>query len=131
MMEWPILTNDGIASAAILERPTLKSLSVRWISYQSHDNIRLHFIDSLVSLKDLTSLDLSPSHISDDLLSTIAMRGLPLRRLVLQNCTGYSYAGIFGSNLTNLALFAPASNCPSLDEIKMEYATVEIALENE
>ncbi|KAK2432270.1 F-box/LRR-repeat protein [Trifolium repens] len=168
MLECPNLTDEGIASA-IRERPTLKSLSVRWSSYQSPDNSRLHFIHSLMNLEGLTSLDLSFSHISDDLLSTIAMRGLPLRRLVLRHCTGYSYAGIFGllskcqhiqhldletvhyvidrlndqcvsnlslilgnlmsinltgQDLTNLALFALARNCPSLSEIKMEYSHI-------
>jgi hypothetical protein len=66
MLECPILTNDGIASA-IRERPTLKSLSVRCRSDQSPDNSWLHFIDSLINLEGLiTSLDLSRSHISDD-----------------------------------------------------------------
>jgi F-box/leucine-rich repeat protein 2/20 len=48
-----------------------------------------------VSLKGLTSIDFSFSHISDELLTSIAMGGLPLRRLVLQSCPGYSYVGIF------------------------------------
>ncbi|XP_058726447.1 uncharacterized protein LOC131597797 [Vicia villosa] len=86
------LTQHGIASA-IRERPTLKSLSIHLIS--SNGNISSHLIDSLVSLKDLVCLDLSYSRISDDLLSSIATRGLPLKKLVLQYCYGYSYAGIF------------------------------------
>jgi len=52
--------------------------------------ITLHFIDSLVSL---TSLDLTCSNISNEFLSSIAMKGLPLTRLVLRNCTGYAYDG--------------------------------------
>ncbi|PNX62094.1 F-box/LRR-repeat protein, partial [Trifolium pratense] len=76
---------DGIASA-IRERPSLTSLS---ISLKSNGNI----IDSLVDLKGLTYLDLSDSCISDELLSSIATEDLPLRRLVLQYCGGYSYAG--------------------------------------
>ncbi|CAL5210470.1 unnamed protein product [Lathyrus oleraceus] len=86
------LTHHGIASA-ILERPTLKSLSISWMS--SKGDISSHFINSVVSLKDLTCLNLSYSLISDDLLSSIATRGLPLKKLVLQYSRGYSYAGIF------------------------------------
>ncbi|CAL5210467.1 unnamed protein product [Lathyrus oleraceus] len=86
------LTHHGIASA-IRERPTLKSLSISWMS--SNDDISSHFINSLVSLKDLACLDLSYSLISDDLLSSIVTGGLPLKKLVLQSCQGYSYAGIF------------------------------------
>jgi hypothetical protein len=49
-----------------------------------------------LSLKGyLTCLDLVLSHISDELLTSIAMGGLPLRKLVLTKCFGYSYAGIF------------------------------------
>jgi F-box/leucine-rich repeat protein 2/20 len=38
---------------------------------------------------------LSSLKISDELFSAIAMEGLPLTKLVLRNCTGYSYDGIF------------------------------------
>ncbi|GAU49385.1 hypothetical protein TSUD_177340 [Trifolium subterraneum] len=93
MLNCPLLTQDGIASA-IRERPSLTSLSVSVWSNGSPTNIGSHFIDSLVSLKGLTCLDLSCSQISNELLSSIAMGGLPLRRLVLQYCTGYSYAGL-------------------------------------
>ncbi|XP_058778955.1 uncharacterized protein LOC131652966 [Vicia villosa] len=85
-------TYQGIASA-IRERPTLKSLSITCRS--KHGNITSHFIHTILSLKDLTCLDLTFSRISDDLLSSIATRGLPLKKLVLHNCDGYSYAGIF------------------------------------
>ncbi|CAJ2638700.1 unnamed protein product [Trifolium pratense] len=57
--------------------------------------ITSQFIASLVSLKYLTCLDLLSSNISDELLSSIAIEGLPLTRLCLQNCKGYSYSGIF------------------------------------
>ncbi|CAJ2640294.1 F-box/LRR-repeat protein [Trifolium pratense] len=92
LKEGLFLTQHGVASA-ISERTTLRSISVICTSYD--DNISSYFIDSLVNLKCLTCLDLSFSRISDQLLSSIAMGGLPLTRLVLQSCTGYSYDGIF------------------------------------
>ena len=94
MLNCTSITSDGIAYA-IREKPYLRSLSVSWQSYGSHDNIKSHFIDSLLSLKGLSCLCFRFSHISDMLLSSIATEGIPLRRLVLQNCTGYRYAGIF------------------------------------
>jgi F-box/leucine-rich repeat protein 2/20 len=95
MLTYDFLTCDGIASA-IRQRPNLRSLSLSWISFQIDDNIiTSHFIDSLVSLKGLTCLQLSCRQISDELLSSTGMGDLPLRRLVLQYCTGYSYAGVF------------------------------------
>ena len=94
MLKCPFLTQEGIASV-IRERPTLKSLSIRWRSNGRLDDISSHILDSLVSLRGLTCLDLSSLHISDKLLSSLAMGGLPLRRLVLQNSTGYSYHGLF------------------------------------
>ncbi|KAK2409353.1 F-box/LRR-repeat protein [Trifolium repens] len=92
------ITINGIASA-ICERPTLTSLSLlRSFEPGNHEIVRSitpHFITLLVSLKSLTSLDLSSLKISDELFSAIAMEGLPLTKLVLRNCTGYSYDGIF------------------------------------
>ncbi|KAK2432268.1 F-box/LRR-repeat protein [Trifolium repens] len=87
------ITNAGIASA-LAQRPTLRSLSLS-DNFTPFNNITSHFIDSLVSLKGLTCLDLFCSQISDDLLYSIAREDLPLTRLVLQNCYDYSYAGIF------------------------------------
>ncbi|GAU34831.1 hypothetical protein TSUD_259110 [Trifolium subterraneum] len=89
MLKCPLLTRHGIASA-IRQRPTLRSLC----SYQC-GNISSHFIDSLLSLKGLTCLDLSYANISDELFTSIATEDLPWRRLVLQYCNGYSFAGIF------------------------------------
>ncbi|RHN58642.1 putative leucine-rich repeat domain, L domain-containing protein [Medicago truncatula] len=95
IMNCSSITCIGIASAN-RERPTLKSISITWRSIKPrYNNINSHFIDLLVSLKGLTCLDLSSSCIPDELLSSIAIGGLPLRRLVLHNCTGYSYAEIF------------------------------------
>ncbi|XP_045798143.1 transport inhibitor response 1-like protein Os05g0150500 [Trifolium pratense] len=89
----PLLTQDGIASA-IRERPSLTSLSISFRCNGNQNNINSHVIDSFVRLKGLTCLDFWDTEISDELLSSIATEDLPLRRLVLQNCTGYSYAGI-------------------------------------
>ncbi|KAL5072402.1 hypothetical protein RYX36_011386 [Vicia faba] len=84
------ITHHGIASA-IRHRPALRSLSLGLCLNESNSN----FIDSLVSLKGLTCLDLSHSAVSDHLLSSLADKGLPLRKLILQACRGYSYVGIF------------------------------------
>jgi F-box/leucine-rich repeat protein 2/20 len=54
-----------------------------------------HFIDSFVSMKGLTCLDLKYLNISDELLYSIAREGFPLTRLVLRFCTNFSYNGIF------------------------------------
>jgi len=94
------ITFDGIATA-LRKRPTLRSVSFSntfgrayWWRRQS-TYITSQFISSLVSLKYLTSLDLLSLNILDELLSSIANEGLPLTKLVLQGCTGYSYSGIF------------------------------------
>ncbi|CAJ2656355.1 F-box/LRR-repeat protein [Trifolium pratense] len=84
------LTHFGIASA-IRERPYLRSLCTNLPRIL---NIDMELIDSLRSLKCLSVLDLSCSFISDQLLSSLADEGLPLRRLVLRDCGGYSYTGI-------------------------------------
>jgi F-box/leucine-rich repeat protein 2/20 len=139
------LTGAGIASS-LRERPTLRSLSLNNIFQRLYNDAGLtsHFIDSLVSLKGLTCIDWSYLQISDELLYSIAREGLPLTKLVLQKCTGYSYDGIFSLlskcqciqhldlqkamflndhqciQLTNSALFALVRKCPSLNEIKMQ-----------
>ncbi|XP_058741958.1 uncharacterized protein LOC131614379 [Vicia villosa] len=87
---WRIHLSD--IAADLHERPTLSSLS---FSASSFYGLTSSFIDSLVSLKGLTSLDLFVLRISDEFLSSIAMEGLPLTRLGLRNCSGCSYAGIF------------------------------------
>ncbi|KAK2386741.1 F-box/LRR-repeat protein [Trifolium repens] len=95
MLKSRFLTHHGVASA-IRERTTLRSISVTCTSFDdSISTSSSYFIDSLVNLKGLTCLDLSFSLISDQLLSSIATGGLPLRSLVLQSCTGYSYDGIY------------------------------------
>jgi len=84
------VTNLGIA-CALRERPTLRSLSFSGIRTTNNTS---HFIDSLLSLKGLTALHFSRMHISNQFLFSIAMESLPLTRLVLKECTGFSYSGI-------------------------------------
>jgi F-box and leucine-rich repeat protein 2/20 len=102
------ITIVGIASA-ICEKPTLRSLSFSNNLFNLEDaevfnvsqfNITSHFIDSLVSLKGLTSLSLTSLTISDEMLYSIAREGLPLTRLALEYCSDYSYVGIFCNNVT-------------------------------
>ncbi|KEH41410.1 F-box/LRR protein, putative [Medicago truncatula] len=91
------MTIAGIASA-IRERPTLRSLSFCNAFFNLKDaevSVSSHFIDSLLSLKGLTSLTWWFLNISDEMLYSIAREGLPLTRLVLKYCFGHSYAGIF------------------------------------
>jgi F-box and leucine-rich repeat protein 2/20 len=83
------ITKEGIASAFREKQTTLRSLSLP-ISMTPQT---IHSL--LVSLKGLTCIDLSFWPISDELLSTIAIAGLPLKRIVLCDCGGYSYARIF------------------------------------
>ncbi|XP_045810941.1 F-box/LRR-repeat protein 2-like [Trifolium pratense] len=86
---------NGIAFA-IRQRPGLRSLTFSGTPGRVIlvTNFPQHFIDSLVSLKGLTCLELSCLHIPDDLLYSIAMEGLPLKRLVLGHCTGFTSDGI-------------------------------------
>ncbi|GAU35696.1 hypothetical protein TSUD_258710 [Trifolium subterraneum] len=93
------LTDNGIASA-IRERPNLRSFSFN-LSEEMSTSTEL--IDSLRSLERLSSLDLSFSRISDQLLSSLADKGINLRRLVLRRCTRYSYTEIF--NLLSISCF--------------------------
>jgi F-box/leucine-rich repeat protein 2/20 len=89
MLECRLLSQDGVAFG-IRQRPGLRSLSFRLRS--SHDSSQL--IDSLVSLKGLTYLDLTCSFMIDKSLLAIAKNGLPLRRLVLEDSLGgYSCVG--------------------------------------
>ncbi|CAJ2656356.1 F-box/LRR-repeat protein [Trifolium pratense] len=83
---------EGVAFA-FRERPGLRSLSFGWRSFIQNDDCS-QYIDSLVSLKGLTCFNLSGSFISDETLLAIANNGLPIRRLVLQLCFGYSYVGL-------------------------------------
>jgi F-box/leucine-rich repeat protein 2/20 len=90
MFDCKNLTGIGIASA-IRERPNLRSFS---INLSEAMNIGMELNDSLRSLKCLSCIDLSFSCISEKLLSSLANKGVNLRRLVLRCCIGYSYIGI-------------------------------------
>ncbi|KAK2395667.1 F-box/LRR-repeat protein [Trifolium repens] len=94
MFNCPFITHAGIASA-ICQRPGLISISINNIK-EARENKYLtsNFIDSLLSLKRLTHLDLSFSCITDHLLFSLANQALPLRNLVLQGCCKYTYTGI-------------------------------------
>ncbi|XP_057454513.1 F-box protein At1g47056-like [Lotus japonicus] len=91
------ITQHGIASA-IRQRPGLRSFFVGKFKFERGDFespfITASFIDSLVSLKSLTCLVFRDSFISDELLCSVAEEGLPLRKLVLDYCRNYTYAGI-------------------------------------
>lgn len=88
MFQCHLLSRDGLASA-ICQRPTLNSFSLTCLK-----DISSYFIDSLLSLKRLTCLDLSFSLITDELLCLLALEALPLRKLVLRKCFGHTNAGI-------------------------------------
>ncbi|XP_058729727.1 SCF E3 ubiquitin ligase complex F-box protein grrA-like [Vicia villosa] len=99
------ITNTLLLSLTIshllLSLPT--PLLLRFSNLNSLDlsfNVRLipitsHFIHSLLTLKALTSLSLSRWPISDNFLYAVGREALPLKRFVLQNCTGYTYHGIY------------------------------------
>ncbi|XP_058729239.1 F-box/LRR-repeat protein 3-like [Vicia villosa] len=106
---WRITLSD--IAADLHERPTLSSLSY---SASNFYPLTSSFIDSLVILKGLTSLDLFDLRISDELLSSIAMvEGLPLTRLGLRNCSGCSYS----------ELFSLLSKCPCIQHLILESAS--------
>ncbi|RHN68620.1 putative leucine-rich repeat domain, L domain-containing protein [Medicago truncatula] len=88
------ITHAVIASA-ICQRPSLSSLSVTdFKEARERENVTSCFIDSLMSLKRLTCLDLSYSCITDSLLYSLTLAALPLRKLVLQGRCQYTYTGI-------------------------------------
>ncbi|XP_058746914.1 uncharacterized protein LOC131619892 [Vicia villosa] len=80
---------------ALRDRSTLKSLSIFGIDLNDANYITSHYIDFFRSFKALNSLKFQSSQISDYLLSSIAKEGLPFKNFVLQNCTGYSFQGIY------------------------------------
>lgn len=90
------ITQVGISSA-IHQRPNLTSISLSNFGngrINGRPNINPDFIDSLMSLKSLTTIDFSNSSVSDDLLCSVAEEGLPLKRVILRECCNCTYAGI-------------------------------------
>ncbi|KAK7255166.1 hypothetical protein RIF29_28570 [Crotalaria pallida] len=85
-----LITQPGIASA-IKEGPNLTLFSVRDMARQKPVS---DLVASFASMRNLTCLDLSRWIISDELLFSVANAGIPLTKLELQGCVGYSYAGI-------------------------------------
>jgi len=114
MLDCYQITNPDVVASALRERPTLRSLSLSPIFCSQEYRIlnTYHFIGSLVSLKGLTCLELSYSRISDQLLSSIAKENLPLKRLALAYCTGYSYYG----------LVSLLSNCQRIQHLDLQKA---------
>lgn len=94
------ITQSGIAKA-LRQSPNLSSISANCIGVPS---LHSDLIDSLVSVKNLSSLDLSESIISDEFLNSVAKACLPLKKLVLSNCHNFSFSGISLLLYTNLPI---------------------------
>ncbi|XP_058767010.1 F-box/LRR-repeat protein 3-like [Vicia villosa] len=86
---------DAGLALTLRDRSSLRSLSISMFELNDAKYVTSHYIDSLLSLKCLNSLKFCCSQISDDLLYSIARQGLPLKTFVLENCTGYSFHGIY------------------------------------
>ncbi|CAK9310366.1 unnamed protein product [Citrullus colocynthis] len=84
------ITQSGIAKA-LCQNPNLSSISANWIGIPS---LRSDLIVLFASVKNLTSLDLYESIISDELLNSVANSCLPLKKLVLSRCHNFSLSGI-------------------------------------
>jgi hypothetical protein len=106
------LTAAGVVSAIREQKQTmLKTLCLpSFIIPQIFE----HSIDSLASFKGLTSIDLSYMNNSGQLLSYIVIAGLPLRRIDLCCCTGYSYD----------VIFSLLSKCQSIQHLDFQYSAV-------
>ncbi|KAK7255171.1 hypothetical protein RIF29_28575 [Crotalaria pallida] len=94
------VTQSGIATAIRLSR-SLTSISFNIEKKRIHRpglaliSINLDLIDSIRSLKKLTTIDLTNSFISDELLFSVADGcGLVLKKLVLHDCCNCTFAGI-------------------------------------
>ncbi|PON80999.1 Leucine-rich repeat, cysteine-containing subtype [Trema orientale] len=83
MHHCPFVTETGIA-LMILRCANLSSLSVAGITIN----------DSLVSAKALSCVEFTYSIISDELLYSIAEAYIPLTKLVLSNCGGFTFDGV-------------------------------------
>ncbi|PNX99310.1 F-box/LRR-repeat protein [Trifolium pratense] len=106
------ITNHGIASA-LPHTPNLRSLFLTpslSMSPKYPMSVTSNLIHSFTILKALTCLDLSSWCISDHFLSSIANQSLPLTRLSLGYCTGYTYTGIL----------AFLSKCLSIQHLELQ-----------
>ncbi|KAK2432394.1 F-box/LRR-repeat protein [Trifolium repens] len=95
------ISQVGIASG-IRMRLSLASISFNIEKKRIHgpgltpSPINLDLIDSFVSLKRLTTIDLSNSFISDEFLISVANGAVDfLKKLVLQDCCNFTFSGIF------------------------------------
>ncbi|XP_058742502.1 uncharacterized protein LOC131614997 [Vicia villosa] len=84
------ITKAGVASALTGKQSTS---TLRYLSLPM--SFTAQVVDSLVSLKGLTYIDMAYSTISNELLTSIAMEGLPLKRIAIGYCKGYTYTGLF------------------------------------
>ncbi|XP_050917326.1 F-box/LRR-repeat protein 3 [Lathyrus oleraceus] len=100
------ITRAGVVSA-LGEKPT----KLRYLCLPLFLIPRV--IDSLMNFKNLTYIDLSYSSdsISDEILTSIAMEGLPLKTFIMASGHGYSYAGIFSL----------LSKCQSIQHLELDY----------
>ncbi|XP_058742504.1 uncharacterized protein LOC131615000 [Vicia villosa] len=98
------ITKEGVASALSEKQSTLRYLSLPLFR-------AAQVINSLLSLKGLTYIDMKFSTISDALLTSIAMEGLPLKRIGIGYCKGYTYTG----------LFTLLSKCQSIQYLDLQF----------
>ncbi|XP_075664541.1 uncharacterized protein LOC142634148 isoform X1 [Castanea sativa] len=84
------ITQNAIAFT-ISHSPGLKSIAVNEIGFPSVDDV---FKESFLHAKVLSDLDLSNSFVSDELLISIVEACLPLNKLILARCHGFTFAGL-------------------------------------
>ncbi|MED6111399.1 hypothetical protein PIB30_051975 [Stylosanthes scabra] len=84
---------QGAIVDAIRQRPGLRSLTVEAIYDGGRKFLSCEFIDAFLSLKGLTCLDLHYLGLSDVFFCAVADAGLPLRKLKLSACFGFSRFG--------------------------------------
>lgn len=84
------ITENGIAF--LFRRcANLNSVSVSGIRFSLDDST---FHDSLLCAKALRVIDFTESVIADELLYSIGEASLPLNKLILANCRGFTFSGI-------------------------------------
>ncbi|XP_043719840.1 F-box/LRR-repeat protein 2-like [Telopea speciosissima] len=90
-----LISEIGIA-LAIRHNPHLISLSVNGSKIPSSASSSSSFTieSSLICARALCTLDFSQMIISDDLLTSIIQADLPLLKLALSHCRGFTFAGI-------------------------------------
>ncbi|KAK2352523.1 F-box/LRR-repeat protein [Trifolium repens] len=113
------ITSLGLATA-LRERPTLRSLSFSSTGVKEVFPTSQH-VDSLVSLKGLTCLELRCLVISDELLYSIAREGLPLTRFVLLLCTGYQGRIQKTERVGYAGIICLLSKCQRIQHLDLQY----------